>query len=102
MSEAGEGGHWVKAEWWDVRGVGRVGYWGVTPRGDHAFLSEEAVQRVTEGGEESGIQRPVTELRLPHALQQVWTHHIKPLNSATEQCSVTFLLRASGSNNLKH
>lgn len=46
--------------------------WGVIPRGDHAFLSEETVQRVTEGREEGRVQGPVAELRLAHALQQVW------------------------------
>lgn len=51
---------------------GPQGLRGVVPRGDHAFLSEEAVQRVTEGREESRVQRPVTQLSLPHALQQVW------------------------------
>lgn len=49
-----------------------MGQWGIIPRGDHAFLGEEAVKRVTEGGEERRVQGPVAELRLPHALQQVW------------------------------
>lgn len=75
MSEAGEGRRRrrVGGEWWDLYGVRCTeGEWGVTHGVDHAFLSEEAVQRVTEGGEERWVQGPVAELRLPHALQQVW------------------------------
>lgn len=45
---------------------------GVVPRGDHASLCEEAIQRVAEGGEEGRVQGPVAELSLTHALQQVW------------------------------
>lgn len=45
---------------------------GVIPRIDHAPLSEEAVQRITEGSKECRVQCPVTQLRLTHALQQVW------------------------------
>lgn len=48
------------------------GEWGAIPRGDHAFLSEEAVQRVTQRSEERRVQGPVAELRLAHALQQIW------------------------------
>lgn len=44
---------------------------GATARADHAFLREEAVQGVTEGGEDCRVQGPVAELRLPHALQQI-------------------------------
>lgn len=73
MSEAGEGRRRVGGERWDLYGVRCTeGEWGVTHGVDHAFLSEEAVQRVTEGGEERWVQGPVAELRLPHALQQVW------------------------------
>lgn len=52
--------------------VATVGQGGVTPGGDHAFLGEEAVEGVTQGGEERRVQGPVAELRLTHALQQVW------------------------------
>lgn len=55
------------------------GYWEVIPGADHAFLSEEAVQRVTERSEDGRVQGPVAELRLPHALQQVWKQKMKEL-----------------------
>lgn len=72
MNEGGKGRRWVGGQWWDLYGMRcPEGEWGVIPRGDHAFLSEEAVQRVTEGSEERWVQGPVAELRLPHALQQV-------------------------------
>lgn len=70
MSEAGEGRGWIGGEGLVVQGIRSThSLRGVAPRGDHAFLSEEAVQGVAEGGEERRVQGPITELRLTHALQ---------------------------------
>lgn len=73
MSEAVEGRRRVgRQRRWLQEVRCTVGNWGVVSRTDHAFLRKEAVQRVAKGGEEAGVEGPVTELSLLHALQEVW------------------------------
>lgn len=91
MGEAGKSMRCIGEELWDLKG-GRSpkGQWGVIARSDHAFLGEEAVQRITEGGEQCRVQGPVAELRLAHALQQVWQQEIRKMSarSASKRCEL--------------
>lgn len=75
MGEAVQSRRWIGGEWWDLKGgMCTSSHWGVIPRcgSNKPFLSEEAVQRITESSEDRRVQGPVTKLSLTHALQQVW------------------------------
>lgn len=73
VGKVGEGRGRVGCQRRCLQRVRRTGCDGGTVGGaDHAFVEKEAVQRVTQRREERRVQGPVAQLRLLHALQQVW------------------------------